>query len=486
MTDIDAIIPFGKHKGKTYAYVWETAPQYIRWLARESFLDDVREIADGFVHPTDTPARAKDVAGVDISAIDTSRLYPHQISGVKFVEDVGGRCIIADEMGLGKTIEAIMCLNLHPDEKTLIICPATLKINWERELALWLDKERLIQVISGRKNEAIVGDIIIINYDILSAHKTALVASGVRLVIADESHYAKNQKSKRTKAMMEICKKVPHVILLSGTPIKSRPAELWAQLNCIDSKKYNSFYKFAHKYCDAHKVKMGNKEFWDFGGASNLAQLNDELGSIMLRRTKDEVLDLPEKMSQIVPVSCTIKEYRRIENDSTTENPLARNTELIMESMRTKIAPTTDFIGNMLDQGHKVVVFCTHNEMLDSIAGKFDDVCVCVRGGMAAEAKDEAVTMFQTSYKCRLFVGNVQAAGVGITLTAASHVVFAETPWTPTDVDQASDRCHRIGQKNVVNVYHLCAAGTIDEHVIDTVASKRKVFDATMGHDHNL
>lgn len=480
MPDLDAVIPFGKHKGKTYAFVWETAPQYIRWLARESFLDDARDIADGFVHPTDAPARAVGMVGVDITTIDTSKLYPHQVSGAKFIEGVGGRCIIADEMGLGKTIEAIMYMNLHPDEKTLIICPATLKINWERELVLWLDKERSVQVITGRKNKAVTGDIIIINYDILSAHKDALVASGVRLVVADESHYAKNQKSKRTKAMMEICKNVPHVILLSGTPIKSRPVELWAQLNCIDSKKYNSFYKFAHKYCDAHKVKMGYKEFWDFSGASNLAQLNDELKSVVLRRTKDEVLDLPEKMSQIIPMVCVLKDYHRTENDSTVENSLARNTELVMASMRAKIVPTMEFVGNVLDQGHKVVVFCTHNEMLDAVSEKFGNTCVCVRGGMSSKDKDVAVTTFQDTDDCKLFIGNVQAAGVGITLTAASHVVFAETPWTPTDVDQAADRCHRIGQKNIVNVYHLCAGGTIDEHIIDTVARKRVVFDATM------
>lgn len=479
----DDTISFGKHMGETYAHIWGTDPGYIKWLARESFMDDAREIANRLVHGTDGSAHSRGVPAhvVDISTSSAVKLYDHQVTGAKFIEGTGGRCIIADEMGLGKTIEAIIYMNLHPDEKTLIICPATLKMNWERELGVWLDKDRAIQVISGRKNKTITGDIIIINYDILSAHKVALIASGVRLVIADESHYVKNQKSKRTKAMMAICKNVPHVVLLSGTPIKSRPAELWTQLNCIDSKKYNSFYKFAHKYCDAHKVKMGYKEFWDFSGASNLAQLNAELKPILLRRTKAEVLDLPEKTSQVIPVGCALKDYHRIEKDSTAENALARNTELIMASMRAKVAPVVDYIGNMLEQTDKIGIFCTHNEMMDALLTKFGDgTCAHIRGGMGAKAKDTAVERFQNDANCKLFVGNVQAAGVGITLTAASHVVFAETPWAPADVDQAADRFHRIGQKNVVNVYHLCAVGTIDEHIIDTVAVKHKVFDATM------
>jgi len=487
----DDKITFGKkHRGETYANVWKSDRQYIEWLARESFMGDVRAVAGSFGHllQTDEPTLNESdvsVSDVDISSIDVSKLYAHQVDGVKFIEGTGGRCILADEMGLGKTVQVIQYMNLHPSQKTVVVCPASLKLNWEHELNVWLDRDRSIQVLSGRKNKAITGDIIIVNYDILNAHKDALQSCGASLVVADESHYAKNQKSQRTKALAGLCKNIDHTILLSGTPFKSRPIELFTQLNCVDPATWNDFFGFAKKYCAARKITMGGvnkpkRSFWDFSGASNLSALAHELKPIRLRRTKEQVMDLPAKMSQVVYLSCDRKEYNRVERASAVDNPLMHNTELIMASMRAKIKPTIEYIGNILEQADKLIVFCTHNDMIDALAEKYTGISVLFRGGMDARAKDDAVSRFQIDPECKLFLGNVQAAGVGITLTAASHVVFAETPWSPADVDQAADRAHRIGQTEVVNVYHLCVPDTIDEHIVETVAAKREVFNAAM------
>lgn len=430
-------------------------------------------------------------------------LMPFQKAGLEFAEATGGNCLIADQMGLGKTIQALSYLALHPDMRpAVIVCPASLKLNWQREAEAWLETDDQIEVINGGKVHELDADIVIINYDILKKWLPELQRIEPHVMILDESHSVKNPKAARSKAAKELAAVVPHKILLTGTPVLNRPAELWNQLQVIDPFSYpdKRFFQWHKRYTDATKNRFG----WDFSGASNLEELAASLKTVMIRRTKDQVLtELPSKRRStvLIPID-NRKEYDRADKEfvawMTEQNgaeaaerashveQLAKIEYLRQIAVKGKMKQVKDWIRNFLGSGEKLVVFATHKETIETLMSEFSECAVKIDGSVSSENRQAAVDAFQNDPETRLFVGNIQAAGVGITLTAASDVVFLELGWTPALHDQAEDRCHRIGQKNAVNIYYLMAERTIDASIAAMLESKREVIDQITEDENTL
>lgn len=456
-------------------------------------------------------------------------LFPFQKKGVEFIDAKKGRAIVADEMGLGKTIQALAWLQLHKELKPIIIvCPASLKYNWLNEIRNWTELDKIL-IVKGRNTYDIdYYNILIINYGIVDAWLGLLTPLLPKVLILDEFHYIKNSTTKRTKAIKLLKKNIPHIIALSGTPIINRPVEFYTGINIIDSTLFPSGWKYKHKYCGAKHNGFG----WQFNGASNTEELHNILSStIMIRRLKKDVLtDLPDKLYSFVPMEINNretyneakddfvnymkkvidKEYRQKEDDIREfSSKLINNTNLINDeviqwekdeklerisnaeflvkiellkqlAVEGKMYNVIDWIDNFLESGEKLVIFATHRKIIEHIYNIYNREAVKIDGSTPQNERQLLVDRFQNDNKIKIFIGNIRAAGVGLTLTASSNVAFVEYPWTPGELQQAMDRCHRIGQKNSVNIHYLMAVNTIEEEIALLLDSKAKVLSSIL------
>jgi len=455
-------------------------------------------------------------------------LFPYQKEGVQFIEARNGRALVGDEMGLGKTCQALAWLQLHPELRpAVIIVPASLKLNWEREVSMWMTKKCKTHIISGQAEGAgplPKADIYIINYDILPNKYYTITAEGefswvhtkrqekagknrweyrpftgwvdylkeMKVMITDECHYYKNNDAARTDAIKALGKAIPHTIALSGTPIVNRPMEFFNAISIIEPKLFPSFFKFAQRYCGATHNGFG----WDFTGATNMEELHAVLTeTIMIRRVKVDVLkDLPPKRRTVVPMEITNrKEYRRAEKDfiqwvnetsgkmkaekASVAEALVKIGELKRLAVKGKLDACVEWIRDFLESGEKLVVFAVHQFVIERLMEEFKDVAVKVDGSVSMDKRQDAVDQFQTIENVRLFVGNVKAAGVGLTLTKASNTCFLELEWTPGIHDQAEDRVHRIGQEaESVTAWYLLADATMEQEIAQLIDEKRKIL----------
>ena len=447
------------------------------------------------------------VAEIDIPGLE-GELRPFQKKGVGFVEVKNGRALIGDDMGLGKTIEALAWLQLHPELRpTLIVVPATVKIQWMREAIKWMPNPR-VQILSGTSGEISMrqedvltsprcplGEITIINYDILPHWYSILKEINFKIMVIDECHYIKNNSAKRTKAVKRLGKNIPHILALSGTPIVSRPIEIFNAVNLIDSTIFPNRWEFGKRYCGLRHNGFG----WDFSGATHTEELYKKLtNTIMIRRKKaDVLLELPDKVRSYIPMELdNASEYKMAEsnfvsfvhiqkgqeaaNRASNAEALAEIEGLKQLAVKGKLKQAIDWIEDFLNVNGKLVVFAVHKFVIDALMERFGSMAVKVDGSVTGVNRQKAVDIFQTDDNTRLFIGNVKAAGIGITLTAASNVAFLELPWTPGEVTQAEDRTHRIGQKNSVAIYYLLAADTIEEKIAKLIDKKRKVLDSVL------
>lgn len=437
----------------------------------------------------------KEVDEIKIPNLNGKKLYPFQNKGVAFLEKKSGKGLIADEMGLGKTVQALAWLQLHPEKRPAIIAvPASLKLNWKKEAEKWVTNPH-VQILQGKKPYPIKGSIVIINYDILPDWVNVLKDINPQVFIMDEIHYTKNNQAKRTKAAKQLAKHCPHVIGLSGTPVVNRPVEAFNALKMIDPTVIPRFWDYVHRYCGPKHNGFG----WDFNGATNTDELHEKLiNTIMIRRKKADVLkDLPDKVHSFMPIEMESEnEYNQAEADfidfikrtkgnkaaekASNAQQLAEIEGLKQLAVQGKMKASIDWIRDFLDVDGKLVVFCTHKFAVERLMKEFGTQTVKVDGSVTGEQRQKAVDRFQNDPNVRLFVGNIKAAGVGLTLTAASTVAFLELPWTPGDLTQAEDRCHRIGQKDSVNIYYLLATGTIEERIARMLDEKRKILDSVL------
>ena len=424
------------------------------------------------------------------------KLYPFQEFGVGYIEAKRGRALIADEMGLGKTIQALAWLQLHPELRpVVIVVPASLKLNWEKEIMDWMTKAGTIKILSGTTPTRLTKDIIIINYDIIFAWVNEIKRLRPQVLILDEVHYTKNNQAKRTKAVKRLGKFIPHVIGLSGTPIVNRPIEIYNAVNIIDRTIFPSQWDYTEKYC----ARKYNGFGWDVSGASNTEELNYKLtNTIMLRRLKKDVLpDLPDKVHSYIPIELdNVEEYNFAENNfisfvkqykgkeaairASNAQALAEIEGLKQLAVKGKLKQCINWIRDFLESDEKLVVFATHKFVIEALMKAFPKIAVKVDGSVTGKNRQLAVDSFQKLSTVRLFVGNIKAAGVGITLTAASNVAFIELPWTNGDLSQACDRVHRIGTKFTVNIYYLLAANTIEERIAKLIDKKSKIVDSVL------
>lgn len=425
------------------------------------------------------------------------KLFPYQKTGVLFIDSRNGRALVADEMGLGKTLQSLAWLQMYPKKRpAIIVVPSSVKLKWAREVEESIHFDD-ISVTEGRRPYKVGNDIIIINYDIVQGWSDYIRSVKPKVIIIDECHYIKSSKAKRTKAVKKICRGVPHIIALSGTPVLNKPIEIYNTLNLIDRTVVPSFWEYAFKYCNAKRTGFG----WDLNGASNTRELHHKLiNSIMIRRKKSEVLkDLPEKILSPVPIEMTARarsEYNYASNNflcwvrgnkgadkaarAKRAESLTKIESLKQIAVRGKLDEVKSWIRDFLESDEKLVVFAIHTKVIDSIYEEFKKIAVKIDGSVRDKDRQRAVDLFQMTKRKRLFVGQITSAGVGLDLTAASNVAFIELPWTPGEVVQAEDRCHRIGQKYTVNVYYLLASGTIEYEIAGLIDKKRKVLDQVL------
>ena len=421
-------------------------------------------------------------------------LRPFQRAGVRYAL-TQRRTFLADEQGLGKTVQALAALEADGDAyPAVVVCPASLKLTWEREAAHWLPGRRTA-VVSGRsargweRADADGADIVIVNYDIVDGQLERLGELGLRAAVFDESHYCKEPRARRTKACLALAARVPGDglrLALTGTPILNRPKELVSQLRLIG--RLGDFGSGA---------AMTRR----FRGSEALERLHWHLRAhCYVRRVKADVLpQLPPKRQVTIPVDLSNEaEYRLAERnvvDWLRAQPLhlrelqakvaaaLRNERLVQLNKlrqlagRGKLAAALGWLSDFAESGEPLVVFADHVELQHELLARFPDAAH-ILGSDDARARDAAVRAFQSPDGPQLIVCSLRAAGQGLTLTRASNVAFLELDWTPARLAQAEDRCHRIGQGSAVTAWYLVAPETIDETMAELLALKRGVIGA--------
>lgn len=421
--------------------------------------------------------------------VDKLKLTPrnYQLQGIKFLDTRKGRAIIADEMGTGKSLQAIAWMFFREVKPSLIICPASIKINWVREYEKVTGLKN-IEMLQGTKPYTPSENILVINYDILHNWISELKKIKPKLIITDEAHKLKSSKAKRTKSTKMLAKTAEHFIALTGTPVENRPIEIFNVANMVKPNFFPSVWRFGREFCDLKH----NGFAWDYTGASNTKKLHQVLQEIMIRRMKEDVLqELPNKMFSVVPMELNNKsEYKKAESDfiqylkesdpksvgkAKRAEHLVKLNRMRRLAVKGKLKTAIDWIQDFIEE-EKLVLFCIHRDVVEEIAKKFKKEAVHLYGGMSSTVRQKAIDKFQNDDQIRLFVGNIEAAGEGITLHSASNAAFIEFPWKPSAVDQAADRIHRIGQESKsVNIYNLIAEKTVDEEMISLIDKKRNI-----------
>jgi SWI/SNF-related matrix-associated actin-dependent regulator 1 of chromatin subfamily A len=447
----------------------------------------------------------------EVLAQQGKKLYQHQEEGVKFLLSRNG-CILADDMGLGKSMQSIIAALESGAKKILIVAPSSTKINWEREINVFCDDTA---IIDGKKwNDA---KFTIINFDILKNFHTLvdrktkedavinreLAEAGYDLCIIDEAHYLKNNDSIRGKIMVELSVKynIEKVWLLTGTPVANRPMDFFNLLKIIKSPIAQNWRHYAVRYCEGRQffrtLKNGQKkQIWLTDGASNLEELASKTKNIILRRLKTEVLDMPDKV--ITPMyhkldDKGVKEYDQLWDDyllkREAEGKKNGNIQkdlveliLLRQFIAAQAIPyTIEMAENAIEMGRKVIIFTSFTEELEILQHHFGKLAVKHNGPMTTLAKQKSVDAFQQNDKVKVFIGNIKSAGVGITLTEGTVVIFNSFDWVPGNNEQAEDRAFRIGQKNDVNVYYQMFVGTISTRMWFMLKNKKEVIATIMG-----
>lgn len=486
------------------------------WTAPLSEVNVERLIDWGFeIHPKikkwwalyKIPDNKKAEAILDVPGFN-GKLMPFQGEGVGFYELQNGRVLNADDMGLGKTWQTLAWIQLRRSDAlpALIVCPNSVKYMWAIEAEKLMSNTRA-QVIEGRKKQQkIDADVVVVNYDILAetsvcpkcedkpekrqecrACKKTGKAVSLRkdlaevvwkTVVADEFHKLGIEKTQRHRAFLQAVKSAPYRIGLTGTPIENRIIDIYRLLKVINPSIFPNWMDFIRRYCDGHHDGWG----WKYNGKSNTAELNRKLMStVMLRRKKVDVLkDLPPKTRVIIPVDINKTLYNKAVRECEGLEPIVQISKLRQAAAEAKLDSVIEWIGDFLETGEKLVVFAWHKKIIDTLMNKFGKVAVKVDGSVTGKARKAAEDKFQADPTCLLFLGNLTAAGVGLTLTASANSCTIEYSFKPTDHDQAEDRIWRISQTRKSTAYYLVARGTIEEGFIEILDHKAATIHAAM------
>jgi len=425
-------------------------------------------------------------------------LYEYQKEGINFLLESGGRALLADSPGVGKTVQALGYIVLKNHKRNLIVCPASVKFSWENEIKLWTNLKSFV-VGSQTDLKDIPHDVecIIINFDILKKFYNELMKYRWDCLIGDEIHMIKTRSAIRTKVFCAIAREVPDVILLTGTPVLSRPIEIFNVLNLIDPKIWNNYYRFAVRYCGGHQGYWG----FEAKGATNLDELREKISKYFLRRTKEEVLkELPPKNRIEIPVDLpkevrkeyelaerSLVDYLRTYRKSKTDKEISKTMRgeklvklnLLREINATgKIFATKEIIDNIIESGEKILVFSSFNAPLEELHNLYKDKSVLLLGETPVTERGDIVRRFQEDPNIRIFFGGTKSAGTGITLTAASNVIILDQPWNPADLEQSENRAHRPGAEyESLNIYSIISRDSIDSFMKKLLARKQMIID---------
>lgn len=438
--------------------------------------------------------------------------YPYQregiLQGLKWK-----RLFIGDEPGLGKTLQSIGIVDTAGAYPCLVVCPSSLKINWQREFEKFANVKALVLDNATRTTWSYLlqmgmYQVAIVNYESLRKYfvwdiksdgkafrlKDVVFDNHIQLfrsVVIDECHRVKDPAAQQTIFTKGITSGKEYVIMLSGTPVVNKPDDLLAQLSIMDRlKEFGGRAQFCAQYS---------------GEDANLSQLSDQLYErCMIRREKSKVLtQLPDKtrMDLYVEISnrteydlaaadlaaylreyteCTDREIRR----KMRMEALVRFMTLRSLSAKGKVKQAIDFINTFLANGKPLIVFCSLHDIVDELLKAFPDA-VTVTGRDSMVDKQAAVDAFQSG-EAQLIICSIKAAGVGLTLTASSNVAFCELPWTFADCCQCEDRAHRIGQKDNVTCYYLLGTGTIDNTLYNIIHKKKSIANQIMACDDEI
>lgn len=385
-------------------------------------------------------------------------------------------------------------------KKVLIVCPATLKINWKKEIENYTDKKVLI--VEGRK-WGHTFDYYIINYDIIKNYHSVdkkdkdsdynlLVNEKFDLAIVDEAHYLSNPSANRTLLLNDVLEKIPKVWLLTGTPMTSRPMNFYNLLKIVNSPVTLNWQHYVKRYCKGYQFTVNKKKVWNTSGASNLDELRELTKNLMHRKLKTEILDLPEKI--ITPIYIELKssmyneeieEFIKIAEKDKRKDKLTIDITTLMRVRQLiayeKIPYTCELIDKCIEQGKKVVILTNFTIVLDILHEKYKKNSVVLDGRMSSTKKQESVDKFQDDDKIKIFFGNIVAAGVGITLTAGEVVIMNDLSFVPAHHAQGEDRCFRIGQKKSVSILYPIFENTIEMIVYNILDKKKNIIDEVMG-----
>ncbi len=430
-------------------------------------------------------------------------LRGYQLEGARGIYDFNGRALLADEMGLGKSIQALYyCHKMRHQRPIIIVCPASLKWNWEREASHHMGMSS--EILQGRRPPKrsltnATRPVVIINYEILKYWVDYLVALNPLVLIFDESHYISNKDSQRYKALEELCDRanIPHRIALSGTPLTNRPSELWTTLRILRPDIFRSFNAYAFKHCLPRFVRGQ----WEYKGAVDLDALHAKLKRfVMIRRRKCDVLkELPPKTRKIIPVKLSRaarEEYEHARLDflewlraiSPAKALRAARAQAVVQVgyllrlvAKLKRFYVKEWIENFLaESDEKLIVFSGHTKLIDWLCRHFPDISVRIDGKVRGEKRMASVDRFQNDRRCRIAFCNPKAAGVGLNMTKASHVLYTDFPWTPGTLKQGEDRSHRFGQTKKVFIWFLAAIDTIEERLMTLLINKQSVLDRVL------
>ena len=446
--------------------------------------------------------------------------YPYQREGIIYGLDKK-RLIIGDEPGLGKTLQSIGIVDTADAYPCLVICPSSLKINWQREFEKFTDKSAIVLDNAVRTTWPYLlsmgmHQVAVVNYESLRKYfvwdikggksfrlKDVVFCPQIRMfksVVIDESHRVKDPSAQQTIFTKGITTGKEYVILLSGTPVVNRPEDLVSQLSIMDRlQEFGGRTKFVADYCTDPKDKKAEP-------AVPLSVLSNQLyANCMIRREKAKVLpQLPDKtrVDLYVDISnapeyslaaADLAEYLRQYTECTDweirrkmrMEALVRFMTLRQLATLGKVAQAVDFIRTFLSSGKKLIVFCSLHEVVDALVKAFPG-SVTVTGRDNAVSKQASVDAFQNNPDTMLIICSIKAAGVGLTLTASSNVAFVELAWTYADCCQCEDRAHRIGQKDNVTCYYLLGRGTIDHTIYSLIHQKKSIAAEIMNSDDDI
>lgn len=443
------------------------------------------------------------------------KVLDHQKKGIKFLLTRNG-AILADDMGLGKSMQSIIAALESGAKKILIVCPSSAKINWEREIKFF--QEDSVAIVSGSRWTS--AKFTIINFDILKNFHTLkddkndgmeplrdLVNSKFDLCIVDEAHNLRNKNSTRGAIMTELCVDygIEKVWLLSGTPVANRPMDFYNLLRLIKSPLVDNWKFYVQRYCEGKQIttrlKNGKlKKVWITNGASNLDELSIKTRNLLLRRMKNEVLDMPDKT--VIPNYYQLNSKQMLEYESLWEDYLIERKKqkkrggiqrdlvelgLLRKYIAMQTIPQTiELVDEIIDQGHKVIIFTCFTDELRELENYYGKNCVTHFGEMSDKDKQKSVDRFQQDGGPMVFIGNIISAGVAITLTKSPYVVFNSFDWVPGNSEQAEDRSYRLGQRENVTVYYNLFSDTVVTKMWHTLKRKKDIINRIMSANENM